>query len=209
MALTLVDELLPVFDVSDELAVVVAADTEATWGALTSADLIEVGRRRPLIGALGALRVLPEIVAHLLHGERPPGAPARLTLRDTTELPANGGGWILLGERPDEELALGLVGKFWRPVIQYADVDADHFKAFAEPGWAKTVYALGVTALEEETTLLRAVMRTATTDEQARRWFRRYWTLGVGSGAHTLVHGLLDVVREDAETDDGETASRG
>jgi hypothetical protein len=199
MAMTLADDLLPVFDVSDELAVVVDADGEATWRALTSADLIEVGRRRPLVGALGALRVLPEIVAHLLHGETLPAAPERLTLRDTTKLPTSGGGWTLLGERPGEELALGLVGKFWRPVIQYADVDADHFKAFAEPGWAKTS-TRSVSRHDAEHTLLRAVMRTVTTDEQARRWFRRYWTLGVGSGAHTLVHGLLDVVREDAES---------
>jgi hypothetical protein len=49
-------------------------------------------------------------------------------------------------------------------------------------------------------------MRTVATDEQARRWFRRYWTLGVGSAAHTLVHGLLDVVREDAESDGVQTA---
>jgi hypothetical protein len=42
-------------------------------------------------------------------------------------------------------------------------------------------------------------MRTATTDDAARRWFRRYWTFGVGSGAHLLVNGLLDVTREMAE----------
>ena len=75
MAMTLVDELLPVFVVSDELAVVVEADTDRTRSALMSADLIEVGRSRPLVGVLGALRVLPEIVAHLLHGETPPAAP--------------------------------------------------------------------------------------------------------------------------------------
>jgi len=201
MAMMLADELLPVFDVSDEQAVVVEADAEATWHALMSVDLIEVGRRRPLVAVLGALRVLPEIAGHLLHGERPPAAPARLTLRDTTELPTNGGGWMLLGERPGEELALGLVGKFWRPVISYADLDAEQYKTFAEPGWAKTVYALSVTVLDDEHTMLRAVMRTVATDEQARRWFRRYWTLGVGSGAHMLVHGLLDIVREDAEAD--------
>lgn len=28
------------------------------------------------------------------------------------------GDWIALGERPGEELALGLVGKFWPPVIE-------------------------------------------------------------------------------------------
>jgi len=32
--------------------------------------------------------------------------------------------------------------------------------------------------------------RTATTDEHARRWFRRYWTFGIGSGAHLLVNDL-------------------
>ncbi len=207
MATMLVDELLPIFDISDELAVVVEATPERTWHALMNADLIDVARRRPLVGALGALRALPEIVAHVLHGESPPSAPKRLTLRDTTELPMSGGGWILLDQRPVSEFALGLVGKFWRPVIQYADVTAGVFKAFAEPGWAKTVYALSVTALEDERTLLRAVMRTVATDDQARRWFRRYWTFGVGSGAHLLVHGLLDVVREDAETDTGDTRS--
>jgi hypothetical protein len=47
--------------------------------------------------------------------------------------------------------------------------------------------------------LLKGVMRTATTDAHARQCFRRYWTLGVGSGAHLLVNGLLDVTRELAE----------
>ena len=42
-------------------------------------------------------------------------------------------------------------------------------------------------------------MRTATTDEHARRWFRRYGTFGVGSGAHILVHALLEMIRPTAE----------
>lgn len=196
----LADDFLPVFDVSDEVAVVVEADTTTTWQTLMNADLIQVGQRRPLVGVLGALRALPEIAAHLLHGERPPGAPDRLTLRGTSELPSQRGGWSLLGERAGEEIALGLVGKFWRPVIEYAHVAPDEFTGFATPGYAKTVYALGVRPLDGDRSLLWAVMRTATTDEQARRWFRRYWMLGVGSGAHALVNGLLDVVREDAET---------
>ena len=43
------------------------------------------------------------------------------------------------------------------------------------------------------------MMRTATTDEHARRWFRRYWTFGVGSGAHILVASLLEAARRAAE----------
>jgi hypothetical protein len=117
------------------------------------------------------------------------------------------GGWILLGERPRDEIALGLVGKFWRPVIVYAKVAPEAFREFREPGYAKTVYSLSARAIEDRRTLLSGVMRTATTDEQARRWFRRYWTLGVGSGAHVLVNGVLDVARDMAEARSKERAS--
>lgn len=175
------------------------ADIATTWGALVDADLIEVGRRRPLVAMLGGVRILPELVWQWLHGEHPPTAPPRLTLHDTAKLPMSRGGWVLLGERTQEEIALGLVGKFWRPVIQYAEVDAATFKDFAEPGFAKTIYALGTRRLENDKTLLSAIMRTTTTDESARIWFRRYWTFGVGYGAHVLVHGLLDLVHEEAE----------
>src|ERR1019366_5908469 len=202
-----VDEFLATFDFSDEIQTVVAADTATTWRALMDADLIEVGRQRPLVALLGAARILPELVWQRLHGEHPPAAPARPMLRDTTKLPMSEGGWVLLGERPQEEIAFGLVGKFWRPVIQFAEVDAAAFKDFAEPGFAKTVYALGTRRLDDEKTLLWAIMRTATTDEQARTWFRRYWTFGVGYGAHVLVHGLLDLVHQEAERTRGTSAS--
>jgi len=195
----LLDEHLPIYDVSDAVATVVAADVTTTWNALMHVDLIDVGRRRPLVGVLGALRMLPDIVSHLLHGEAPPKAPTRLRLHELTTLPAAAGGWVLLGEQPQQEIALGLVGKFWRPIIEYANVPADQFRDFATPGFAKTVYALSVRRVDDRHTLLSGAMRTATTDDQARVWFRRYWTLGVGSGAHVLVQGLLDVTREMAE----------
>jgi hypothetical protein len=144
--------------------------------------------------------MLPDLVSHLLHGEAQPARPRYLRLRDLAELPLGQGGWVLLDQRNEDEIALGLVGKFWRPVIEFAAVRSPaQFADFAEPGFAKTIYALSLRALDDERTLLRGVMRTATTDAHARQWFRRYWTLGVGSGAHVLVNGLLDVTRELAE----------
>jgi hypothetical protein len=193
------EEFLPVFDVSDEVAVVAEAPPESCWQALMDVDLIEVGKQKPLVGLLGAVRVLPELVTHLLHGERPPAAPQSARLKDLAQLRAAAGGWTLLDERPGEEIALGLVGKFWRPVIEYADVPADEFRDWSEPGFAKTIYNLGVRPLDDGRCLLWGLMRTATTDALARTWFRRYWTFGVGSGAHVLVQGLLDSVREAAE----------
>ncbi len=51
--MVLVDEFLPIYDVSDAVATVVAADTATTWDALMQVDLIEVGRRRPIFAVLG------------------------------------------------------------------------------------------------------------------------------------------------------------
>jgi hypothetical protein len=148
---------------------------------------------------LGALRALPQFVAQLVHGDPPSQAPGRLTLRDIAGVPREQGGWVLLSERPGEAIALGLVGKFWKPVIEYAQISSEDFATFSEPGFAKTVYALSLRPLDGGATLLSAVMRTATTDEGARRWFRRYWALGVGSGAHVLAAGLIEAARESAE----------
>jgi hypothetical protein len=193
------DEFLPAYDVSDAVGVVVEAGAGQTWDALLSVDLLEVGRDKPLVGVLGVMRMLPELASDLLHGERPAKAPERMRLLDMTAIPAAEGGWVLLGERPDDSLALGLVGKFWRPVITYEAVEPEQFRDFAEPGFAKTVYELSVRELDDGRTLLTGVMRVATTDDHARRWFRRYWTLGVGSGAHVLVNGVLEQTRDCAE----------
>ena len=198
----LVDEFMPIYDVSDAVAMVVEADVATTWDALMRVDLIDVGRKRPLVAVLGGLRMLPDIISHLLHGELPSRQPEHLRLRDITRIPLDEGGWVLLGLRAQDEIALGLVGKFWRPVIEFGRVSSpDEFAAFAAPRFAKTIYALSVQAIGEERTRLSGVMRTATTDEHARRWFRRYWTFGIGSGAHLLVNGLLDVTRDMAEHD--------
>jgi hypothetical protein len=45
----IVEDFLPVHEVSDAVATVVDADFATTWDALMDADLIEVGRRRPLL----------------------------------------------------------------------------------------------------------------------------------------------------------------
>jgi hypothetical protein len=200
MSENLADDFLPVYDVSDAVATVVEAEKARSWQALLDVDLLRVGREAPVVGVLGALRVLPEVVANILHGEPPAKPPERMRLTDLPSIPMNEGGWILLGQRPGEEIALGLVGKFWRPVIEYARISTvEEFRAFDEPGFAKTVYDLAVKELGPSHTLVSGLMRTATTDEHARRWFRRYWTFGVGSGAHILVSSLLESVRRSAE----------
>ena len=60
-------------------------------------------------------------------------------------LPLGGGGspregWLSLGEVAEREIALGAVGRFWQPDIQWHDVagmTAGTFAAFTEPGWGR------------------------------------------------------------------------
>ncbi len=195
------DTQLPAFDVSDGVATVVAADVRATWDSLMSIDLIALGRDRPLVGVLSGVRALPQLVRDAVSPtRRVQKPPSRMTLRETASEPGAEGSWVLLDEQ-DTGIALGLVGKFWRPVIAFASpTTGEEFRDFAEPGYAKTVYALSARELDQGRTLLRGEMRTATTDEHAREWFRRYWTLGVGSGAHFLVNAVIDAARERAES---------
>jgi hypothetical protein len=100
----LVNDFLLTYDVSGAVATVVQADLATTWDALMEVDLIEVDRKRPLVGVLGAIRV-----------------------------------GVLLGDRPRDEIALGLGGRFWRPVIEFASVTVEQVRDFAEPGYSKTI----------------------------------------------------------------------
>lgn len=195
----LVDEFLPAYDFSDSVATVVDADVATAWQGLLDVDLFEVGRRRPMMAVLGALRARPDVVSHVLHGALPDHAPTSLRLHDLTRVALGDGGWVLLGERPREEIAIGLVGKLWRPVVSTVRVTAERFGDFSEPGFAKTIYSFSVRALDERRTLLSSVMRTATTSDDARRRVRGSWTFGIGSGAHVVATGITGLVREMAE----------
>lgn len=196
---SLYEKFLPAFDNSDELAVLVHADQETTWNALLEVDLLEVGSQHHMAAALGAIRVLPELALGLIHGETPDEMPDSMRIGELGSDSSGDGEWVALGERSGSEIAFGLVGKFWKPVIEYRSVKAEEFTDFNEPEIAKTIYAFKLTPISENETLLTAVMRTATTDAHARKWFRRYWTFGVGSGAHILVNGVLDLARKNAE----------
>jgi hypothetical protein len=55
----LVDDFLPVYDVSDAVATVVHADLATTWEALVDADLMEVGRQKPFVGSWAQFAFCP------------------------------------------------------------------------------------------------------------------------------------------------------
>lgn len=122
----LIEAAMPTFDTVITEHTVVAADAHTTFHAARSLDLLTV--RTPVVAASMWLRGVPA----RLFGKPPPPVQ-RLLISEANALP----GWLVIGEKPDREIAFGAVGKFWRPVIEWRDVAREQFAAFAEPGWGK------------------------------------------------------------------------
>lgn len=187
----LVDHYLPTYDETQFRHVVVDADRETTYRAVREADF---GRTGPGVAFLGWLRMVPERLSRWLGGRPPPATPpARFGPGEAEAL-----GWIPLDERPGEELVIGLVGKFWKPIIEIERVEPDEFAGFDRPGYAKLAVSFSLRPYGEGRTLLTYEARTATTDPESRRKFQRYWSL-IGPFAGYLMGRGLARIEEDAE----------
>jgi len=157
----LIDELIPRFDALERHTLIISAAPAEVYAALKRTDL----RRSWIVQLLLFLR----------------GVPAALTGRSLrrsgpmTLDAMSAGGFVVLGERPGRELALGVVGRFWTPTGQILPVGRDAFAAFAQPGYAKAVWDFRVTPEPGARSRLSTETRILCTDAASRRRFRRYW----------------------------------
>jgi hypothetical protein len=191
----LVDRYLPRFDTTVVEHTVVEADVGATWRALCALDLARV--HTPLMDAAMAVRTLPERVARLLGRPAPPAHAARLPLRGERPM----AGWLSLGEVAEQEIALGAVGRFWKPVIEWYDVSAmtpERFAAFDGPGWGRIAMSLSLRPYGAGRTLLSYEARTAVGDPDSGRRFSRYWWL-VRPFVGQIMRATLATLAADAE----------
>jgi hypothetical protein len=85
-------------------------------------------------------------------------------------------GWLRLGEDPGHELAIGAVGRFWTPTIEWHDVGTPAaFLDLDEPGWGKIGVSFSVRPYGAHRALSSYECRTRTTDERSGAAFARYW----------------------------------
>jgi hypothetical protein len=159
----LIDELLPQFDEFERHERLVAAAPPVVYAALKRVDL----RSSRIIRWLILLRGAPAALSR--HPRRTP-RPKRLTLEAMLQR-----GFVLLGERPERELALGVVGRFWTLEGERLTLDADGFAAFDRPGYAKVVWDFRLTPQADGTTRLSTETRIRCLDAESRQRFRRYW----------------------------------
>ncbi|HLX87041.1 MAG TPA: hypothetical protein VKR22_01065 [Acidimicrobiales bacterium] len=158
---SLLDRHLPAWHFREVHERRIDASPERVWDAL----LVLTPRATPFGGSMLALRLAPAALA----ARRWPLPPNRKWLDLFVEF-----GFVELG-RSDSEVALGAVGRFWRPIERLEPLpDAAAFDTFDEPGFAKGAMNFHV-AGDAGSVTLTTETRVVGTDDRARRSFRPYW----------------------------------
>jgi hypothetical protein len=160
-----IDDVMPEYDVHEVHSLWMPA---APGDAYRAVKVVSAGEVR-LFGPLMRLRTLGR--SRHVFG---PEAPLLETMQRA--------GFMLLAERPGEEVVVGATGRFWSPFGNKPLV-VENFSAFAEPGYAKAALNFTVKA-EGSGSRVTTETRIVGTDAAATRKFRRYWLLiRLGSGA--------------------------
>lgn len=175
----LIDDFLPDYDVRERHGIRVHAPIEKVYTTVRELDISQAN----LSMFLFRLRGLPAGRA----------APSCFKLDDFLKMR-----FILLGERPDEELLLGLVGRFWTPSGELLRLDAEGFRDFKEPGYAKAAWNFTLAKQPHDEVMLATETRVYCLDETSRRRFRLYW-LFIGAFSGLIRRELLRTVKRSAE----------
>jgi hypothetical protein len=177
--MSLLDLLIPEPKLVEVDSVELGVDAVRAWNAVRGLDLAG----SPLARALFAIRTLPD----RLRGKKPRLRIRLDDLMSTVDQP----GFQILGEDAPHEIAVGAIGKVWRPSIPFVHVPhADSFARFSAPGYVKVAWALRVWAAGPNTSCAGFELRVTATDEEAWTRFRRYFRL-IGPGSHFVRRTLL------------------
>jgi hypothetical protein len=107
-------------------------------------------------------------------------------------------GWAVLAEIPDREVVLGAVTRPWDANPVFRPLPSKECAGFHEPGYAKIVWTLRTDSINATESVARTETRVATTDQAARKAFRRYWSL-VSPGVEVIRWVSLRLVKKEAE----------
>jgi hypothetical protein len=168
------DHFMPRWDVATRHETIIRGTPADVMRAVKRLDL---GRSR-LARALFRLRGMPR---------------ASCTLNGALRL-----GFVLLGERPDRELVLGLAGRFWTPRGDLRRVTPERFLSFAEPGTARAVWGFRAEPVGHGAVELITETRVACADASTRRRFRLYWFF-VAPFSGLIRRECLRIIRRDVE----------
>lgn len=158
----LIDDYLPSYDAVERHSILIAASPAQVYAAARKLDLSGA----LVIRTLFLLRGLPALFSSKRKTQPQLGLNLEGLLRS---------GFVLLEEKPGEEIVLGLVGKFWTPTGCIQKIAAREFRDFTTPGYAKAVWNFSLHAHAHGATQLDTETRILCTDQASRKRFLRYW----------------------------------
>lgn len=177
----LLDRFMPHYDLTVVHSGVFRVPPAVCYEAVLSLDVFEAPLIRALIDARGA----PLRLAGIRDGQHLADDPVRLRTFRMRDMPQRG--WLLLGETPDVEMVLGLVGQPWklRGASPSTPVTPETFTEFHEPGFLKIATSVRVDAYGNGSTILVVETRAVASDPESRRRFMPYWRV-VGPFSHLI-----------------------
>jgi hypothetical protein len=106
----------------------------------------------------------------------------------------------MLAEVPNEELVIGIAGRFWRiDGGRCMELTADDFVGFVRPGYAKVAWNFNLRADSPEITVLSTETRIKCFGQAAMWKFRIYWSL-IRPFSGLIRKALLKRVKTEAES---------
>ena len=174
---TLLDELMPSYDVAASYAATIDAPTDVVFRAVLETDLSR------------------SFVSRLLMAVRSLGRRVAPSFR-FGQLPAKGA-FFALASDPPREVVAGVIGRFWR--MNGAVVDGNR-AMFAQPlpvGMAKAAWSFRVDD-DARGSRLTTETRVLCADDEARRQFLRYWVV-IGPFSGIIRREALRLIRAQAQ----------
>jgi len=190
----LIDDYLPSFDVVERHRTKVLAPPSRVFTALRTTDFSS----SRVTGVLLALRALPAALARGL-GSRAPVRRRSARLDDFCDH-----GFAILDETPNEELLIGVVGRFWTPTGELVPTDARRFREPLAKGLAQGAWNFSIVP-DGAGCVLRTETRVRCADAATRRRFRLYWFF-IGAFSGLIRIEMLRAIRRTAERDDPSAA---
>ena len=170
----LINEYLSIYDVNSKYSIDVNTSPEKVYGKIYSLDL---GESR-IIRLLFRLRGMPK---------------ESVTLEGLQKMR-----FVKLGEVKNEELLLGVIGRFWTMTGDLQKVNAEEFKKFEKEGYAKAVWNFTLTEKPNEVTEVTTETRVHCIGEACRNRFLRYWRI-IGPFSGWIRKEALRVIKRNSE----------
>ncbi|MFY9557086.1 MAG: hypothetical protein WAV20_19515 [Blastocatellia bacterium] len=183
VAQKLIEEFMPICDATEFHQTTVRASIQTVYETLRTADL----GGSPVVRLLLRLRQLPT----LFFGGRSRSMPLNFDALVR-------GGFILLGENPPNEIALGIVGRFWTMSGSRCRLTAGEFRQFNQPGYARAVWNFSLVEEGAQVTRLATETRVQCLDDSSRRRFRVYWSV-IAPFSGLIRREVLRTIRKRAE----------